>query len=79
MKETPTQQDLGRLIRQAGIYLSIPVVLAGGPTFGFLIGQLIDRRFSADPWGVMVAVALGLVAGIYQTIRMIRYAQRFSN
>ena len=79
MKETPTQQDLVRLIRQAGIYLSIPMVLAGGPTLGFLIGQFIDRRFLMEPWGVMVAVALGLMASIYQTIRMIRYAQRFSN
>ncbi len=80
MKESPTQQqDLVRLIRQAGIYLSIPMVLAGGPTLGFLLGQLIDRRFSTDPWGVMVAVVLGLMAGVYQTIRMIRYAQRLTN
>ena len=79
MKEPSTQQDLVRLIRQAGIYLSIPIVLAGGPTFGFLIGQFVDRRFSTDPWGVMVAVALGLMAGLYQTIRLIRHAQRFSN
>lgn len=71
--------DLVRLIRQAGVYVSIPMVLAGGPTLGFFVGRFVDHRFSSDPLGVMVFVVWGLIAGVYQTIRMIRYAQRFSN
>ena len=67
------------MIRQAGIYFTIPAVLAGGPTAGFFVGRFVDQRFSSDPWGVTISVALGLMAGIYQTIRLIRYAQRFSS
>ena len=79
MKEPSQKQDLVRMIRQAGIYLSIPMVLAGGPTFGFFVGRFIDGHFSSDPWGITVSVALGLMAGVYQTIRLIRHAQRLSD
>lgn len=79
MKEPSQKQDLVRLVRQTGIYLSIPMILAGGPTLGFFIGRFFDHRFSTDPWGVTIAVALGLVAGVYQTIRLIRYAQQLSD
>lgn len=72
------QQDLVRLARQAGIYMAIPMILAGGPTLGFLIGRYLDRRFSTDPWGVTAAVVLGLLGGIAEAIRLIRYAQRTS-
>ena len=64
------------LIRQAGIFMSIPMVLVGGPTLGFFIGRLIDSRLSTDPWGVLVAVGVGLVAGVFESIKLIRYVQR---
>lgn len=67
------------MIRQAGVYVTIPMILAGGPTLGFFAGRWVDLRFSSDPWGVAISVALGLVAAIYQTIRLIRYAQRLSD
>ena len=72
------QQDLAQLIRQAGAYIGIPMILAGGPTLGFLIGRYLDSRFSIDPWGVTGAVLVGLVGSIAQVIRLIRYVQRSS-
>ncbi|MBI3317967.1 MAG: AtpZ/AtpI family protein [Candidatus Omnitrophica bacterium] len=58
-----------------GVFTSIPMVLAGGPTLGFLIGRFLDRRFSSDPWGVFFFVLAGLVAGVVETIRLIQRAQ----
>jgi F0F1-type ATP synthase assembly protein I len=72
-------QRAGRLARQVGIYTSIPMVLLGGPLAGFLIGRFLDRRFDSDPWAVTLAVGIGFVAGLVQTVRLIRYAQMDSN
>ena len=69
------KQDLIRLVRQAGILTSIPMVLVGGPTLGFLIGRFLDRRFSSDPWGVFGAVIVGMVAGLAETVRLIQKSQ----
>lgn len=77
MKEPAT--DLTRLARQVGIFTAIPMILVGGPTLGFVVGQFLDRRFGSDPWGVAVAVLAGLFASGIETVRLIRYVQRKPN
>ena len=72
-------QELARLARQVGIYTSIPMVMVGGPVLGFLVGRFLDQRFGSDPWGVAVAVLVGIVAGGIQTIKLIGYAQQGSD
>lgn len=83
MKEPATEhrnlQELGRIVRQGGLYTSIPMVLLGGPVAGFLIGRFLDQRLDSDPWGVALAVGIGFIAGSVQTIRIIQRAQRESN
>mgnify|MGYP001613813017 CR=1 FL=1 len=69
-------QDLFRLIRQAGAYMAIPLVLVGGPCLGFLVGRYLDQRFGTDPWGISAAVLLGLIGSILEAIRLIRHVQR---
>lgn len=34
-----------------------------------LLGYWIDRHFDSGPWGLLVAVLLGLVGGLYNFIR----------
>ena len=55
---------------------SIPTVLVGGPTIGFIVGRFLDRRLNSDPWGVAVSVLVGFAAGAAQTVRLIHHAQR---
>lgn len=43
---------------------------------GFFIGRFCDRQFSSDPWGVAIAVLVGLIAGIVETVRLIQIAQQ---
>ena len=73
MKNPPT--DLTRLVRQVGILTAIPMVLVCGPLLGFLFGRFFDRRFGSDPWGMTASVVAGLIAGIVESVMLIRYAQ----
>ena len=70
------KNELVRLAQQAGQFTAIPMILVGGPTLGFLVGSYLDRRFSIGPWGTGIGVILGLVAGLLETIQLIRTAQK---
>ena len=67
---------LTEIARQAGIYTAIPMVLAAGPTLGFLAGRFLDRRLSTDPWFLILGVLTGLIAGMVETVRLIEVAQQ---
>lgn len=43
--------------------------LVGGVVVGFLLGWLIDRGFGTSPWGLIVFVLFGFVAGILNVMR----------
>ncbi len=79
MASPQSERHLIQLVRQAGIYISIPLVLVGGPTVGFFLGRFLDQRLNSDPWGVLILVVVGLVAAFVETIRLFRYAQKESD
>lgn len=66
-------------VRRVGTLASIPMILVGGPTLGFLVGRFLDRRFGWDPWGVMGGVLIGLIASIVETVRLIQQVQGTPN
>ena len=73
------KSDLVRLAQQAGLFTSIPMVMLGGPAVGFFIGAFLDRRFSVSPWGTGIGVLVGLAAGMFEAIQLIRAAQKLEN
>ncbi|ARI76074.1 AtpZ/AtpI family protein [Halobacillus mangrovi] len=46
--------------------------LAGGPLAGVFIGKWIDSHFSTAPTFLIIGLFLGLGAGTYGTIRLVR-------
>ena len=42
---------------------------AVGVVLGYLVGRWFDRRYHADPWGVLVGTLLGLASGMYLLIK----------
>ncbi len=69
------QTDPRLWIQQAGLLTSIPFVLLVGPVGGYYLGSLIDSQWQVGPWGVFVAVTIGLAASCRVTINLIRDAQ----
>lgn len=62
--------------RQVGLLTTIPFILALAPIVGYLLGQYLDKRFHTRPWLSVVLLALGFVAGVRETINIIKLSQR---
>jgi ATP synthase protein I len=43
--------------------------LVGGVVVGFILGWLCDRLLGTSPWGLIVFVLLGFVAGVLNVMR----------
>ncbi|MFZ0370243.1 MAG: AtpZ/AtpI family protein [Halobacillus sp.] len=46
--------------------------LAGGPLVGVYLGKWIDGQFSTEPTFLIMGIFLGLGAGTYGTIHLVR-------
>jgi F0F1-type ATP synthase assembly protein I len=57
---------------KAGQALLIPSLMAAGPLAGLLIGWTLRRWTGWGNWIVVVFVLLGVVAGIRETVKIIR-------
>ncbi len=62
--------------RQVGLLSSIPFILLLSPIVGLVIGQILDRHLGTRPWLSIVLLALGFVAGVRETIRIVKLSQQ---
>lgn len=51
---------------------SIVSQLAGGPLAGVFLGKWIDEHYSTEPIFLIIGLFLGLGAGTYGTIHLVR-------
>ena len=73
------ERDLYRAIRQAGMFMSIPMLLVAGPLVGYFLGRLLDEKVQTAPWGLVGGLMIGLAASVRETIRLIRRAIQDTN
>lgn len=73
---TAKPPDKVNLWRQAGLLATIPFILALAPIVGFVIGNWLDAKLRTKPWLGVVLLVLGFVAGVRETIQIIKLAQR---
>lgn len=64
------------MMRQLGLLGSIPMLLAGSPIIGLLIGNYIDKKFGTGPVFLIVFLIIGFVAGARQVANVVRKAQQ---
>lgn len=57
---------------QAGIFITIPFVLAVPPIIGWLIGKWLDKHLHTTPYLKYVLLVLGVIAGARECYRMIK-------
>jgi ATP synthase protein I len=61
--------------RQIGLLSSIPFILAFAPIVGYFLGKYLDQKFRTQPWLSLVLLGLGFVAGVRETIKIIKLSQ----
>ncbi len=57
---------------QAGLALMIPTIMLAGPLAGWLIAWGLQRWLGWGEWTLWVMLPLGFIAGIRETIKVIR-------
>lgn len=59
-------------LRQIGVFITIPFVLALPPILGWLIGNWLDKKLNTEPYLMYIFVVLGLAAGFREVFRLIK-------
>lgn len=59
-------------MKDIGVFLSIPFVLAVPPILGWYLGQWIDERSGTAPVFMYILIVLGIVAGFREVYRIIQ-------
>ena len=62
--------------RQIGLLTSIPFILALAPFVGYFLGNLLDQKFRTQPWLSYVFLGLGFVAGVRESIEIVKMSQQ---
>jgi len=73
---TSEPEDKYQRWRQLGLLTAVPFLLAAGPIVGFYIGDWLDKKFYTTPWLMLGFLVLGFVAGIKETISLIKLAMK---
>ena len=68
--------DFGRRARDIGGYTLIPMLMIAGPVVGYLLGDLIQKRWGGEPWPGVVGALFGLVAGFRQVFLLLARKQQ---
>lgn len=59
-------------LKQVGVFITIPFVLAIPPVLGWLIGSYLDEKLGSAPYLMYFMIVMGFVAGFREMFRIIR-------
>lgn len=62
--------------RDLGAYTLIPMLMLAGPAVGYGLGLLVQKRWGGEPWGAVVGVLVGMVAGFRQVFLLLADIQK---
>jgi ATP synthase protein I len=65
-----------RAARQIGLLSTIPLILAVAPLVGYFLGRWLDGRLHTGSVLSVIFLVLGLVAGVRETVVILRKATR---
>ena len=63
-------------VRNLGLFAAIGAILAVSVVIGYFMGMLLDRWLGTDPWLMLLFIVLGLAAGLYEVVHMVRVAHQ---
>lgn len=59
-------------VRQIGVFITIPFVLAVPPIIGWFIGSWLDGFFGTEPYLMYILLVLGFIAGFREMYRIVK-------
>ena len=65
-------KEFYKRIKIAGMISYIPIMLAVSPLAGFFLGDYLQKKFHLPFYFLIICVAMGIVVGIKESIRIIR-------
>ena len=73
MADKPRQdQEEESKYRNVGMGIMIPTTLAACVLVGCFLGYLADKWFSISPWGVVLGLIFGCVAGVREMLKLLK-------
>lgn len=66
------KMSIYKAIKISGMLSFIPITLLAGPFGGYLLGDFLCARFGLKPYFLFIAIILGFIASIFETVRIIR-------
>ena len=68
------KSELYKWIKVGSLLSLIPFVLVAGPLMGYIAFEYLEKRFAAPPYVSCILITVGFVAGVRETIRIIKIA-----
>jgi ATP synthase protein I len=59
-------------MKQIGVFMTIPFVLAFPPMLGWWIGSWLDEKLDTHPYLMYVFIILGFIAGFRELYRIVK-------
>ena len=63
-------------MRKAGPVMSISLLIPISILIGYLLGNWLDGKFGTKPWLTLAFILIGLISGIYESIKILIEATR---
>jgi F0F1-type ATP synthase assembly protein I len=68
------ESERARSMRQIGLLIALPMLLAVAPILGYLGGDWLDGKLGTQPWLGVVGLVIGFVAGARESWLLIKRA-----
>ncbi|MCX5706806.1 MAG: hypothetical protein NTW13_04005 [Candidatus Omnitrophica bacterium] len=72
------KKEFYQRLKIAGMISFIPLVLVAGPLSGYFLGDYLVVKFKLSHLMILAFVVTGLIAGLIETIRIIRLVVRIN-
>ena len=68
------KKEFYRRVKIGGLLIFIPFILVAGPLGGYIAGDYLEKRFALPSYLPITLAAIGFIASVGETIRIIRIA-----
>jgi ATP synthase protein I len=71
------EKETKRSVRELAYYSSLGLSVSLSLFIGLAVGIYLDRRFETSPWGTLIFLVLGIIAGFRNIAIAIRKTRKF--